>query len=145
LINPNNPEEVIIGVIGHLYTPNDERGIFKTTDGGKTWEKKLFINNDTGIIDISTSPNNFNILYAAAWERDRKAWHFSGSGENSAIYKSEDGGDNWKKITGEKSGFPMGEGVGRIGLAAFNDNTIYAIVDNQFRREKEKEKKKGIR
>ncbi len=142
LINPNNPEEVIIGVIGHLYTPNAERGIFKTTDGGKTWEKKLFINNDTGIIDISTSPNNFNILYAAAWERDRKAWHFSGSGENSAIYKSEDGGDSWKKITGEKSGFPMGEGVGRIGLAAFNDNTIYAIVDNQFRREKEKEKKK---
>jgi photosystem II stability/assembly factor-like uncharacterized protein len=142
LINPNNPQEVVIGVIGHLYTPNAERGIFKTTDGGKTWKKTLFINNDTGIIDLSVTPNNFNIIYASAWERNRKAWDFTGSGENSAIYKSEDGGDSWNKITDEKNGFPTGTGVGRIGVSVFDENTIYAIVDNQSRREEKKDKKK---
>ncbi|MCK5402463.1 MAG: glycosyl hydrolase, partial [Flavobacteriaceae bacterium] len=81
------------------------------------------------------------IMYAAAWERERKAWDFIGSGENSAIYKSLDGGGSWLKITDEKTGFPTGVGVGRIGLAAFDENTVYAIVDNQFRREKEKGKK----
>ena len=141
LINPDNPEEVIIGVLGHLYSANAERGIFKTTDGGKTWNKTLFINNDTGIIDISTAPDNFKIMYASSWERERKAWDFKGSGENSAIYKSEDAGDTWKNISDEKSGFPTGKGVGRIGVSAFDENTIYAIVDNQSRREKEKDKK----
>jgi len=141
IINPNNPEEVVIGVIGHLYSANEERGIFKTKDGGKTWNKTLFINNDTGIIDISTAPDNFKIMYASSWERERKAWDFKGSGENSAIYKSEDGGDTWKMISDEKSGFPTGKGVGRIGVSAFDENSIYAIVDNQSRREKEKDKK----
>ena len=141
LINPNNPDEVVIGVIGHLYTPNAERGIFKTIDGGKSWEKTLFINNDTGIIDVVSVPGNNKIMYAAAWERDRKSWNFKGSGENSAIYKSLDGGSSWSKITNEKSGFPTGIGVGRIGLAVFDENTVYAILDNQFRREKEKDKK----
>ena len=142
IINPNNPDEVIIGVVGHLYTSNAERGIFKTTDGGKTWNKRLFINNDTGIIDIDMIPSNFNILYASAWERERKAWNFKGSGENSGIYKSLDGGDTWQKITSDKSGFPTGIGVGRIGIAAYDENTVYAIVDNQFHREKDKDKKK---
>ncbi len=141
LINPNNPDEVVIGVTGHLYSANEERGIFKTTDGGKTWTKTLFINNDTGIIDITVAPNNFRIMYASSWERERQAWDFKGSGENSAIYKSEDSGDTWIKLTDEKSGFPTGDGVGRIGVSAFDENTIYAILDNQARREKEKEKK----
>ena len=136
LINPNNPDEVIIGVIGHLYTPNAERGIFKTTDGGKNWKKTLFIDENTGIIDMDFVPGNNKIIYASAWERDRKAWNFKGSGENSGIYKSIDGGDNWQKITDDKSGFPTGNGVGRIGIAAFDENTVYAIVDNQNRREK---------
>ncbi|WP_456378348.1 VPS10 domain-containing protein [Lutibacter sp.] len=141
IINKNNPDEVIVGVIGHLYTPNTERGIFKTTDGGKTWKNVLFINENTGIIDISTSPTNPNILYAASWERNRKAWNFDGDGENSAIYKSTDGGSNWIKITTEESGFPTGTGIGRIGLAAFNNNVVYALLDNQFRRPVEKKKK----
>ena len=135
LINPKNPDEVVIGVIGHLYSSNNERGVFKTTDGGKTWSKTLFINENTGIIDVQPAPNNFNVLYAAAWERERKAWNFDGDGKNSAIYKSTDAGNSWTKIS-DNNGFPKGEGVGRIGLAVFNENTVYAFHDSQFRREK---------
>ncbi len=138
LINPNNSDEVLVAVIGHLYSPNEERGIFKTTDGGQTWTKTLYINKDTGIIDLVASPEDFNVLYAASWERDRKAWNFNGSGKNSAIYKSVDGGNSWKKIT-NNNGFPKGEGVGRIGLAVNSNEELFAILDNQFRREKEPE------
>lgn len=141
LINPNNPDEVVVGVLGHLYSTNKQRGIFKTTDGGKTWNKTLFINEKTGIIDVAQAPNNFNVLYAASWERDRKAWNFDGDGKNSAIYKSIDAGNSWKKIS-DNNGFPNGEGVGRIGLAVYNEDTVYALHDSQFRREKQKESKK---
>ena len=140
LINPNNANEVIVGVIGHLYSSNNERGIFKTIDGGKTWTKSLFINKDTGIIDVAFAPENFNVMYAASWERERKAWSFDGDGSNSAIYKSTDAGTSWTKIA-DKSGFPTGNGVGRIGLAVFNENTVYALHDSQFRRPKNKNKK----
>lgn len=139
-INPKNPNEVLVAVIGHLYSPNTERGIFKTTDGGKTWKKTLFINTDTGVIDLVPSPDNFNVLYAAAWERERKAWNFDGAGKNSGIYKSVDSGDTWTKIT-NGNGFPSGEGVGRIGLAVNSNNEVYAFLDNQFRREKDETKK----
>lgn len=134
IINKNNPNEVVVGVIGHLYSSNKERGIFKTTDGGKTWNNTLFINDNTGVIDVNVSPTNSNILYAASWERDRKAWDFNGDGENSAIYKSIDAGNTWIKLTEQGKGFPTGSGVGRIGLASFNDNVVYAFLDNQFRR-----------
>ncbi|WP_250433334.1 VPS10 domain-containing protein [Hanstruepera flava] len=146
LINPNNPDEVIVGVIGHLYSPNDERGIFKTTDGGETWSKTLFVNSETGIIDVQHAPENYNVLYAASWTRDRKAWNFSGNGSGSAIYKSTDAGDTWQKISTDGSGFPVGDGVGRIGLAVFNENTVYALHDNQFNRPKtdEKEERRGL-
>ena len=140
LINPNNTNEVVVGVIGHLYSPNKERGIFKTTDGGKSWKKTLYINKDTGIIDVAQSPNNFNILYAASWERDRKAWDFVGNGKGSAIYKSTNAGKSWKKIS-KNNGFPEGNGVGRIGLAVFDDNTVYALHDSQFRRKDEDKNK----
>ncbi len=146
IINKNNPNEVVVGVVGHLYTPNKERGIFKTTDGGKTWENVLFINENTGVIDISVSPVNPKILYAATWERDRKAWNFNGNGQGSAIYKSEDSGSTWIKLTTENSGFPTGNGIGRIGLAAFNNNVVYALLDNQFLRpEKKKKSKIGLK
>ena len=142
IINKNNPNEVLVGVIGNLYTPNTERGIFKTSDGGKTWKNVLFINENTGVIDISASPTNAAILYAATWERNRKAWSFDGDGENSAIYKSSDAGLTWNKLTVEGSGFPTGEGIGRIGLAVFNNDVIYALLDNQFMRPEEKKKEK---
>jgi photosystem II stability/assembly factor-like uncharacterized protein len=140
LINPNNTDEVIVGVIGHLYSSNQGRGVFKTINGGKSWIKTLFINDATGIIDVAVAPENFNIMYAASWERNRKAWNFDGDGENSAIYKSTDAGSSWTKIA-YKSGFPTGEGVGRIGLAVFNENTVYALHDSQFRRPKNKKAK----
>lgn len=140
LINPNNTNEVVVGVIGHLYSPNQERGIFKTIDAGKTWTKTLFIDSDTGIIDVAAAPEDFNIMYAASWERERKAWNFDGDGNNSAIYKSTDAGNSWSKVS-DNSGFPIGDGVGRIGLAVFNKNTVYALHDSQFRRPKDKNKK----
>ena len=140
LINPKNADEVIVGVIGHLYSANEERGIFKTSDGGKTWTKSLFIDENTGIIEVAVAPENFNIMYAASWERNRKAWNFDGDGKNSALYKSTDAGTSWTKI-GDKSGFPIGNGVGRIGLAVFNENTVYALHDSQFRRPKDTDKK----
>ncbi|WP_204344640.1 WD40/YVTN/BNR-like repeat-containing protein [Psychroserpens algicola] len=143
LINPNNPDEVVVGVTGHLYSPNQERGIYKTTDGGTTWSQKLFVDDSSGIIDVQTNPNNFNIMFASSWSKDRKAWNFNGSGANSAIFKSTDAGNTWTKVSTEKSGFPTGNGVGRIGLAIFDDNIIYAIHDSQFRRPSEGKSNSG--
>lgn len=143
LINPNNPDEVVVGVTGHLYSPNQERGIYKTTDGGKTWAQRLFVDDMSGIIDLQHSPNNFNVMFAASWTKDRKAWNFDGSGNNSAIYKSTNAGETWEKVSSENSGFPTGVGVGRIGLAVFDENTVYAIHDSQFRRPDEGDSRRG--
>ena len=134
IINPNNPNDVLVSVVGHLYSKNEERGVFKTMDGGKTWTRTLFVNDQTGIIEMDAHPNNFNIIYASSWDKDRKAWNFRGSGAGSAIYKSIDAGNTWTNITAEGSGFPSGEGIGRIGLAVVDENTVYAIHDSQFRR-----------
>lgn len=142
LINPNNPDEVTVGVVGHLYSENKERGIYKTKDGGKTWKQTLFVDSLSGVIDLQYVPNNYNIMFASSWTRDRKAWHFNGSGKNSAIYKSEDAGETWVKISTETSGFPTGEGVGRIGLAVYDNAIIYALHDNQNRRALAREKTK---
>ena len=141
LINPNNLEEVVVGVTGHLYTPNNERGIYRSEDGGDSWKQVLFVNETSGIIDMSIVPNDFNIQYAAAWEKDRKAWNFSGNGSNSGIYKSTDAGKTWELISTIESGFPTGTGVGRIGLAVYDENTVYAIHDSQFRRPDDAPKK----
>ncbi len=142
LLNPSNSNEVVIGVTGHLYTPNEERGIYKTTDGGATWNKTLFVNNETGIIDLAHAPEDFNIMYAAAWQKDRKAWDFVGNGTGSGIYKSTDAGSTWNQISLPENGFPTGQGVGRIGLTVFDSNTVYAIHDSQFRRTKTAASKK---
>jgi len=140
LINPINPDEVVVGVTGHLYSPNKERGVYKTNDGGKTWKQTLFVDDMSGIIDMAYSPNNFNVMFATSWTKDRKAWNFDGNGMNSSIYKSFDAGNTWTKVSSEKSGFPTGNGVGRIGVAVFNDNIVYAIHDSQFRRPEEPKK-----
>ena len=137
VIHPTNPDIVWVAALGHLYSANAERGVYKTTDGGKTWEKTLFISNDAGVVDLIIDPTNPNVLYSAAWERERKTWNFKGSGEGSGIYKSTDGGNNWQLVTSGDNGFPHDQGVGRIGLAISpqNPNKIYALMDNQNRRE----------
>lgn len=146
LIHPDNPDVVVVGVTGHLYSPNDERGVYKTTDGGKTWKQTLFVNNMSGIIDLQHSPTNYNMMYATSWTKDRKAWNFSGNGTNSGIYKSTDAGESWTMVSTQGSGFPTGDGVGRIGIAVFNDAIVYAVHDSQFRRKEEKksEDKSGL-
>ena len=142
IIHPTNPNTVWVASLGHLYSTNPERGIFKTKDGGKSWEKSLFVNDSTGAVDLVLDPKNPDVLYAAMWQRDRKAWNFKGSGKGSGIYKSADGGDNWQLISGGKSGFPEGNHVGRIGLdiSPQNPNIIYALLDNQDLRKDEKKK-----
>lgn len=129
-IDPEDNNIVYVAAIGHLYTYNEERGLFKTTDGGKTWEKILYISPKTGVIDVVMNPKNRNILFAASWQRERKAWNFWEGGEESGIYKSIDRGGTWEKIGG---GFPQTEYIGRIGLAVSrsNPNVVYAFLDNQ--------------
>lgn len=141
LINPNNSNEILVSSVGHLYSNNDMRGVYKTIDGGKSWNRTLFVNGQSGIIEMEVDPKNFNIVYASSWDKDRKAWNFRGSGTGSGIYKSSDAGNTWAKVSVEGSGFPTGEGVGRIGLAVVDQNVVYAIHDSQFRREKDKEEK----
>jgi photosystem II stability/assembly factor-like uncharacterized protein len=143
LINPDNSDEVTVGVLGHLYSPNSERGVYKTTDGGKTWNKSLFVNEQSGIIELVCDPSNYNLMYASSWDKDRKSWNFKGDGSGSGIYKSTDGGSSWTNVSQSGSGFPIGEGVGRIGVAIFDSNTVYAIVDNQTRRKDDKPAEAG--
>lgn len=142
VIDAVNPDVVFVAALGHLYSDNKERGIFKTTDGGKTWKHTLFVNDHTGCIDLVADPNNNNILYAAAWDRNRRAWNFQESGPASGIYKSTDAGETWTLITTGSNIFPQGDGVGRIGLSVSGQNgktVLYAFLDNQFRREKKKD------
>lgn len=134
VLHPTDNNIAWVAVLGHLYSPNKDRGIYKTADGGKTWKHTLYIDENTGGIDLEADPKNPDILYAAMWYRTRRAWNFEESGKTSGIYKSTDGGDRWELVSKEGSGFPSGEGVGRIGLAMSqqNSNVIYAVVDNQF-------------
>lgn len=132
-LHPADPNTVWVAALGHLYSPNKERGVFKTTDGGKTWKHTLYVDDNTGAVEMEINPQNPNELYAAAWYRTRRAWEFVPSGKTSGIYKSMDGGETWKLISGGTSGFPSGDHVGRIGLAVYpkNPQVVYAIVDNQ--------------
>lgn len=131
ILHPTNPNIAWVAAIGHLYSPNQDRGVFKTTDGGKTWKKTLFIDENTGVIDLVVDQNNPNLLYAAAWYRTRRAWNFEEAGETSGIYKSTNGGDSWVLVSTKSTGFPTGKGVGRIGLS-LSGSTLYAFLDNQF-------------
>ncbi len=134
-LHPTNNEIAWVAALGHLYSPNKERGVYKTVDGGKNWKLTLAIDENTGAVDVDINPKNPNELYAAMWYKTRSAWNFEESGKTSGIYKSIDGGDNWTLISTPGSGFPSGDGVGRIGLAVsqLNGNIIYAVVDNNFR------------
>ncbi|MEN8898667.1 WD40/YVTN/BNR-like repeat-containing protein [Nonlabens sp.] len=139
LIDPKNADHVAVAVTGPLYSQSDSRGIYTTKDGGASWKKTLFATNIAGFIDLAAAPEDFNVMYAASWEKDRKAWNFDGDGDASAIYKSTDAGQSWTKVTTKSSGFPVGSGVGRIGLAVYDANTVYAVHDSQFRRPKKED------
>ena len=133
-LSAKDPNTAWVAVLGHLYSESKERGIYKTTDAGKTWNQTLAIDANTGAIDVDIDPSNEQNLYAAMWYRTRTASNFEESGKTSGIYKSTDGGDKWTLISTPASGFPSGDGVGRIGLAVYpkNPSIVYAIVDNNF-------------
>ena len=136
ILHPDNPDIAWIAAIGHLYSPNKERGVFKTTDGGKSWKHSLHIDDNTGVIEMDINPKQPNELYACAWYRTRRAWNFEEGGKSSGIYKSIDGGNTWKLITTAASGFPTGDKIGRIGVAVYaaNPAIVYATIDNQNNR-----------
>lgn len=145
ILHPDDPKTLWVAVLGHLYSPNEERGVYKTSDGGMTWEKVLYVNENTGAVDMVIHPKNPNVLYAAMWHRERRAWNFVESGSESGIHKSKDGGATWELISGEGSGFAFGQGLGRIGLAITSDGkVIYALLDNQNRRPEDDKKKEGL-
>ncbi|MEJ2085073.1 MAG: hypothetical protein P8Y44_05255 [Acidobacteriota bacterium] len=128
LVDPRDSKRVFVAVLGKLYTPGGERGVYRTTDGGSTWEQVLAGDEVTGFVDLAMDPTDSEVLYAAAWERSRTPWEFVEGGNGSAIWKSSDGGDSWRRLEG---GFPQGEHVGRIGLsiAASQPQTVYAALE----------------
>ena len=130
LIDPADSDRIYVAALGKLYTPGGQRGIFRTTDGGESWQQVFKGGDWTGMIDLVFKPDDPKTLYAAAWDRQRRPWNFTEGGSSSAIYKSTDGGDHWSKLEG---GIPQGDFVGRMGLAVSADSpeTLYASIDNQ--------------
>lgn len=128
VIHPSNPDIVYVAALGHLWGPNKERGLYKTTDGGKTWVNTKFINEDTGFIDVAIDPENPKTLYAAAYQRRRRGWGFNGGGPGSGLYKTTDGGETWVLITND---LPTGI-TGRIGvdICRNNPSIVYAIIEH---------------
>lgn len=135
-INPNNTNEMYVGVLGALWGDSEERGVYKSVDGGSTWSKILYVNTSTGCSDLIMDPNDPSVLYAGMWEFRRTAWSFSSGGANSALYKSTDGGKSWNKI---HTGFPSGK-LGRIAVAVAPSNSkiLYAAIES------EKDQDKGL-
>ena len=133
LVDATNPDVVFAAAMGPLYTDGGERGLYRTTDGGKSWTKVLGGTGRTGSIDVVQDPKDPRLLYAALWERDRKPWNFLESGPGSGIFRSKDGGATWSRLAG---GFPQGDFVGRIGLAVTpaKPGAVWAVVDNQSKR-----------
>jgi photosystem II stability/assembly factor-like uncharacterized protein len=131
VLHPANPDIVYVAALGHLWGPNRERGVYKSTDGGKTWKASLQIDEDTGVSDVAMDPSDANTLYAAAHQRRRRAYGFHGGGPGSALYKSSDGGEHWKKLT---NGLPAGE-LGRIGISIYRKDprVVYASVEQGLR------------
>lgn len=147
IIAPNDPNTIYVAALGHLYTTNEQRGVFKSSDKGNTWQHILSINDKTGVVDLILNPNNSNELWAAAWERDRKAWNFTEAGPGSTIYHTTDAGKSWNSLD-KTSGLPIGEQCGRIGLSlSFDQNqpVLYALIDNYNRKKADlKEKNEGL-
>jgi photosystem II stability/assembly factor-like uncharacterized protein len=136
VVHPKNSDVVYAGVLGKLWSDSEERGVYKSADGGKTWEKILFVNAQTGCSELVMDPSNPDILYACFWQFRRTAYSFASGGENSALYKSTDGGKSWNKI---HNGFPAGK-LGRIAMAVApsSPSRLYAVLET------EKESDKGL-
>ena len=136
IVNPKNSKEVYVAVLGALWSDSDERGVFKSSDGGETWSKILYVDKKTGAADMTMDPKDPSILYASMWEFRRTAWSFSSGGDNSALYKSTDAGKTWNKI---HNGFPDGQ-LGRlaIAIAPSDSNILYTVI------EAEDPKRKGL-
>lgn len=128
LVHPDDSNTVYVAAMGHLHGPNPERGVFRTRDGGRSWEKVLFVDDRIGVIDLAMAPGRPEVLYAATYQKERYPWHYEVGGPGSGIYKTADGGDNWTRLGG---GLPEGY-IGRIGLDVFrgNPDILYAVVEN---------------
>ncbi len=126
-IHSSNPDIVYVAALGNLWAPNEERGVFRSTNGGRSWEKVLYIDEYTGAVDMVMDPSNPNVIYAATYQRLRRTWGFNGGGPGSGIYKTTDGGDTWTELT---NGIP-GDEKGRIGLAISRSNPqiLNALVE----------------
>ena len=131
LIHPRNPDVVYVAAVGDLWGPNEERGVFRTQDGGETWEKVLYIDEHTGAIDLAMDPGDPNTIFAAMYQRRRTGWGFNGGGPGSGLYRTFDGGDSWAEVT---EGLPEGD-KGRIGVDVFRQdgNVVYALVEAEPR------------
>jgi photosystem II stability/assembly factor-like uncharacterized protein len=127
IVDPHNPDIVLVAALGHAYGPNDQRGVFRSADGGKTWQKVLYKDDKTGAIDIVFDPNNSYIVYAALWQMNRTPYSLTSGGPGSGIYKSTDGGLTWKQLEGH--GLPDSV-LGRIGISVGADsNRVYALIE----------------
>ncbi len=130
IIHPKDPNTVWAAVMGHLFGPNEERGVYKTTDGGKTWKKTLYINNQTGCSDLVMEPGNPSVMYAGMWRVIRTPHSMESGGEGSGLYKSVDGGETWTSLSGKK-GLPKGVwGIVGVAVAPSNTDKVYAIIEN---------------
>jgi photosystem II stability/assembly factor-like uncharacterized protein len=133
-VNPKNPNEIYVAVLGALWNDSEERGLYKTTDGGKTWNKILYVDKTTGCSDLILDPVNPDIIYASFWEFRRTPWSFNSGGNNSALFKSTDAGKTWNKI---HNGFPKGK-LGRLAVAVApsNPNILYTVIESEQDRDK---------
>ncbi len=130
VIHPKNPDIVWVAAIGHLFGPNMERGIFKTTDGGKNWKKVLFVNDQTGCSDLVMEPGNPRVLYAGTWRIQRTPYSLESGGDGGGIWKSVDGGETWKNISSAK-GLPGGLwGIVGVAVSSSNTDKVYALIEN---------------
>src|SRR5678816_2404277 len=129
-VDPRNAGHVLVAALGHYFGPNRERGVFRSEDGGKTWQQTLFIDADTGTVDLAADPANPDIVYAAAWQVRNYPWlsYFQpNAGPGSGVYRSADGGKTWSRIAG--NGWPTAPALGRIGLATAAGGRVYAVIN----------------